>query len=398
MLRRARSPIAAPAASTVAATSRLSAILSFVPKSATITSLDPGGAKSMTAVPTAIERRRGSRRQRRDQLARREGGRGRDHAGEGGCPPRGERAAGSAGRGRRDGGAGSADRRSGGRIGGRGRLGHRSLCSLPGRDRMIGIQTMPSADDGSVTRPTEQALRAATIVAASGSARRAHPRCPVPLEPRFGLFMSQASKPWTQVRDEFLMADELGFDHAWLVDHLLDTDGPPELPCLEAWTLLAALAAVTTRHPARRAGLVQHVPQPGPPRQGGRHRRPRERRPADPRGRHGLARGRASPVRLRPARAGRARGPARGGRGDPRPPPGGAPGHLRWPLLPPRRRGVRAPPGPAAADPAADRRPPAADDPPRGAVRRPVGHVPGAARVGDRRHHDVGRGADRDAR
>jgi F420-dependent oxidoreductase-like protein len=69
----------------------------------------------------------------------------------------------------------------------------------------------------------------------------------VPLEPRFGLFMSQASKPWSQVRDEFAMADELGFDHAWLVDHLLDTDGPPEWPCLEAWTLLAALAASTRR-------------------------------------------------------------------------------------------------------------------------------------------------------
>lgn len=69
----------------------------------------------------------------------------------------------------------------------------------------------------------------------------------MPLEPRFGLFMSQAAKPWTQVRDEFALADELGFDHAWLVDHLLDTDGPPELPCLEAWTLLAAIAASTSR-------------------------------------------------------------------------------------------------------------------------------------------------------
>jgi alkanesulfonate monooxygenase SsuD/methylene tetrahydromethanopterin reductase-like flavin-dependent oxidoreductase (luciferase family) len=70
---------------------------------------------------------------------------------------------------------------------------------------------------------------------------------PVPLEPRFGLFMSQASKPWSQIRDEFALADEVGFDHAWLVDHLLDTDGPPEWPCLEAWTLLAALAATTSR-------------------------------------------------------------------------------------------------------------------------------------------------------
>jgi len=69
----------------------------------------------------------------------------------------------------------------------------------------------------------------------------------VSLTPRFGLFMSQANKPWTQVRDEFQAADELGFDTAWLVDHLLDTDGPPEHPCLEAWTLLAALAASTSR-------------------------------------------------------------------------------------------------------------------------------------------------------
>ena len=69
----------------------------------------------------------------------------------------------------------------------------------------------------------------------------------MPLEPRFGLFMSQANKPWSQVLDEFIMAEELGFDTAWLVDHLLDTDGPPEHPCLEAWTLLAAIAARTSR-------------------------------------------------------------------------------------------------------------------------------------------------------
>jgi F420-dependent oxidoreductase-like protein len=65
--------------------------------------------------------------------------------------------------------------------------------------------------------------------------------------PRFGLFLSQANKPLAQVYDEFQMAEDLGFDHAWLVDHLVDTDGPPDLPCLEAWTLLAALAARTTR-------------------------------------------------------------------------------------------------------------------------------------------------------
>jgi F420-dependent oxidoreductase-like protein len=69
----------------------------------------------------------------------------------------------------------------------------------------------------------------------------------VHLEPRFGLFLSQANRSWNEVLDSFLLAEELGFDHAWLVDHLLDTDGPPSHPCHEAWTLLAAIAARTER-------------------------------------------------------------------------------------------------------------------------------------------------------
>ena len=64
---------------------------------------------------------------------------------------------------------------------------------------------------------------------------------------RFGLFLSQANKEWAQVADEFELAEELGYDHAWLVDHFVNTDGAPGDPCLEAWTLLAALAARTTR-------------------------------------------------------------------------------------------------------------------------------------------------------
>jgi alkanesulfonate monooxygenase SsuD/methylene tetrahydromethanopterin reductase-like flavin-dependent oxidoreductase (luciferase family) len=64
---------------------------------------------------------------------------------------------------------------------------------------------------------------------------------------RFGLFLSQANKPLGQVFDEFQMAEDLGFDHAWIVDHLVDTDGPPSYPIHEAWTLLAALAARTSR-------------------------------------------------------------------------------------------------------------------------------------------------------
>jgi alkanesulfonate monooxygenase SsuD/methylene tetrahydromethanopterin reductase-like flavin-dependent oxidoreductase (luciferase family) len=70
---------------------------------------------------------------------------------------------------------------------------------------------------------------------------------PRPEDLRFGLFMSQANKSLAQVQDEFGLAEELGFDVAYLVDHLVDTDGPPENPCHESWTLLAALATMTRR-------------------------------------------------------------------------------------------------------------------------------------------------------
>lgn len=64
---------------------------------------------------------------------------------------------------------------------------------------------------------------------------------------RFGLFLSQARKSLAQVEDEFGLAEELGFDTAYLVDHLTPTDGPDDGECLESWTLLADLAARTRR-------------------------------------------------------------------------------------------------------------------------------------------------------
>ena len=62
-----------------------------------------------------------------------------------------------------------------------------------------------------------------------------------------GSSSARRARTGTQVLDDFLEAEELGFDHAWLVDHLVDTDGGPEDGCLEAWTLLAAIAAKTKR-------------------------------------------------------------------------------------------------------------------------------------------------------
>jgi alkanesulfonate monooxygenase SsuD/methylene tetrahydromethanopterin reductase-like flavin-dependent oxidoreductase (luciferase family) len=64
---------------------------------------------------------------------------------------------------------------------------------------------------------------------------------------RFGLFIGQTGRSWTQVLEEFQLAEALGFDHGWLVDHLMPTDGPEDVSILEAWTLLGALAARTSR-------------------------------------------------------------------------------------------------------------------------------------------------------
>jgi probable F420-dependent oxidoreductase len=67
---------------------------------------------------------------------------------------------------------------------------------------------------------------------------------------RFGLYMSQTHKSWAQILAEFQTAEELGFDSAWVADHLHDFDDPTE-PAThtyhESWTLLSAIAAQTSR-------------------------------------------------------------------------------------------------------------------------------------------------------
>jgi len=60
---------------------------------------------------------------------------------------------------------------------------------------------------------------------------------------RFGLYVDQWGKSLAQVYEEFEMADELGFDCAWLSDHLV----APGTQLLEAWTLLAGIAERTKR-------------------------------------------------------------------------------------------------------------------------------------------------------
>ena len=49
------------------------------------------------------------------------------------------------------------------------------------------------------------------------------------------------------VRRLWDFADETGWDSAWVFDHLTSLDGPDDEPCLEAWSLLAAMAERTSR-------------------------------------------------------------------------------------------------------------------------------------------------------
>ncbi|MCB2222821.1 MAG: LLM class flavin-dependent oxidoreductase [Actinobacteria bacterium] len=53
---------------------------------------------------------------------------------------------------------------------------------------------------------------------------------------------------WTELRAMAVLAEQAGFDSVWVGDHLLyrPEDGPPVGPW-EAWSLLAAIAAVTDR-------------------------------------------------------------------------------------------------------------------------------------------------------
>jgi len=64
---------------------------------------------------------------------------------------------------------------------------------------------------------------------------------------KVGIDVSQHQLDWPELRDRVVWADQAGFESAWVFDHFTALYGDPKGPCLEAWTLLAALAAVTTQ-------------------------------------------------------------------------------------------------------------------------------------------------------
>lgn len=64
---------------------------------------------------------------------------------------------------------------------------------------------------------------------------------------RVGMETSQHRLSWSDLVDRVRFAEEAGFDGAWIFDHFKPLYGEGPGPCLEAWTLLAGLAAATER-------------------------------------------------------------------------------------------------------------------------------------------------------
>ena len=89
---------------------------------------------------------------------------------------------------------------------------------------------------------------------------------------RVDLVIDQHQLSWAELLERVRFAEDAGFVGAWVFDHFKPLYGPPGGPCLEAWTLLAALAAststirlgplvsgVTYRHPSVLAAAVVTV-------------------------------------------------------------------------------------------------------------------------------------------
>lgn len=63
---------------------------------------------------------------------------------------------------------------------------------------------------------------------------------------KFGLFLPQVGLSFPMIRERAVLADRLGFDSVFFVDHMWSR-GVPQLDHLEAWTAMTATAAVTER-------------------------------------------------------------------------------------------------------------------------------------------------------
>lgn len=65
-------------------------------------------------------------------------------------------------------------------------------------------------------------------------------------EIHFGVTLPQIKRPWVATHDAAEMFEQLGYDSLWVCDHLYGPQSK-QLPILEAWSTLAAVAAITER-------------------------------------------------------------------------------------------------------------------------------------------------------
>ena len=63
---------------------------------------------------------------------------------------------------------------------------------------------------------------------------------------RFGVTLPQIKRSWSEARDAAQELEDLGFHSLWVCDHLLAPQGA-QIPIFEAWSELAAVAAITSR-------------------------------------------------------------------------------------------------------------------------------------------------------
>jgi F420-dependent oxidoreductase-like protein len=89
---------------------------------------------------------------------------------------------------------------------------------------------------------------AVLLAAATSPARGAASAAPAHAgRVRFGVQTPPQHVTYQQIAEAWALADELGFDSAFTFDHFMPIFSDASGPCLEGWSLLAALAAQTRR-------------------------------------------------------------------------------------------------------------------------------------------------------
>lgn len=92
-----------------------------------------------------------------------------------------------------------------------------------------------------------KAIRSALVMIALLAAH-AGAQTPAPARPiKFGIQTGQQDVTYKEILAIWKEAEALGFESAWTFDHFMPIRGDENGPCLEAWTLLGALAAQTSR-------------------------------------------------------------------------------------------------------------------------------------------------------